>query len=313
MTTSNKKKFRIQFLLVVGSFLTAYACFSLLPNVFEIWNSQAIDQLFTFRASSDKYRLPYNRTVAYVDFNNTSIRRLNHLFLDRSHYAQAIRNLKAMRVSAMVFDFIFAGRLTKGDDDAFIRETKAAGNVYFGMAFELGNGDQAQVSQPIPAKTLSYLDRTKWNVTVSGNPETLHVGSNPVITFYDLASVSRGLGSLSVKFDPDGVLRRVPLLVRYQNGYYPLLPLRVTCDYLGVPPKKIILHPGKHIILRDAKKPGQETARDIVIPIDQYGNMIVNFMGPGAAWIITALRIYSWPLTIAMIWRCGAKNSRVEF
>jgi hypothetical protein len=71
LTTSNKKKFRIQFFLILGSFLAAYLCFSLLPNVFKIWNSQAIDQLFTFRASSDKYRLPYNKTVAYVDFNNT--------------------------------------------------------------------------------------------------------------------------------------------------------------------------------------------------------------------------------------------------
>jgi CHASE2 domain-containing sensor protein len=68
--------------------------------------------------------------------------------------------------------------------------------------------------------------------------------------------------------------------VRYQDGYYPLLPLRVTCDFLGVPPQKVVLHPGKHIILRDAKKPGDKNAHDIVIPIDQNGNMIVNFVGP---------------------------------
>jgi adenylate cyclase len=279
LTTSNKKA-RIQFFLVLGSFLAAYLCFSLLPNVFEIWNSQDVDQMFSFRASSDKFRLPYDKTVAYVDFNNSSIRQLNHLFLDRSHYAQVIRNLKTMRVSAMVFDFIFAGRLTKGDDDAFIRETKAADNVYFGLAFELRKSDQESRPQPIPDRTGSYLDRTSWNITVIGDPKTLLVGENPVITFYELASVSRGLGSLSVKFDPDGVLRRVPLLVRYGDAYYPLLPLRVACHYLSVPPEKVVLHPGKHIILRDARKPGDAPPRDIVIPIDQNGNMIVNFVGP---------------------------------
>jgi hypothetical protein len=66
------------------------------------------------------------------------------------------------------------------------------------------------LKQPIPAQTESYLDQTKWNVTVTGNPEALYVGENPVITFIDLTSASRGLGSLSVEFDPDGVLRRVP-------------------------------------------------------------------------------------------------------
>jgi adenylate cyclase len=279
LTTSNKKT-RIQFFLILGSFLAAYLCFSLLPNVFEIWNSQVIDQLFSFRASSDKFRLPYDKTVAHIDFNNSSIRKLNHLFLDRSLYAQVIRNLKTMRVSAMVFDFIFARRLTKGDDDAFIGATKAADNVYFGVAFELRKSDQESRKQLIPAQTASYLDRTSWNITVNGNPETLLIAENPVITFYELAGVSRGLGSLSVKFDPDGVLRRVPLLVRYEDGYFPLLPLRVACDYLSVPPEKVVLHPGKHIILRDAKKPGDETARDIVIPVDRHGNMIVNFVGP---------------------------------
>lgn len=280
MTIRIKKKARFQFFLILGSFLAAYLCFALLPGIFEIWNSRAVDQLFAFRASSDKFRLPYDKTVAYVDFNNSSIRKLNHLFLDRSHYAQVIRNLKTMRVSAMVFDFIFASRLTKGDDDAFIRETKAAGNVYFGMAFELRESDQESRKQPISPQTASYLDRTGWDVTVTGNPQTLPVGENPVITFFELAGASRGLGSLSVKFDPDGVLRRVPLLVRYGNGYYPLLPLRVTCDYLNVPPQKVVLHPGKHLILRDAKKPGDKASHDIVIPIDEKGNMIVNFLGP---------------------------------
>jgi adenylate cyclase len=75
-------------------------------------------------------------------------------------------------------------------------------------------------------------------------------------------------------------LRRVPLLVRYQEAYYPLLPLRAACHYLNVTPEKILLHPGKHIILRDAKKPGDEAPHDIVIPIDQKGNMIINFVGP---------------------------------
>jgi adenylate cyclase len=280
LTTGSKKKIRIQILLVIGSFLVTHLCFALLPSVFEIWNSQAVDQLFTFRASSDKYRLPYDRTVAYVDFNNTSIQQLNHLFLDRSHYAQAIRNLTSMGVAAQLFDYIFAGRLTKGDDDAFIRETKASGNTYFGVAFELREDHQPQPKQQIPSKTQSYLDQTKWHVKVAGNTDALYVGENPLITFYDLATASRGLGSLSVKFDPDGVLRRVPLLVRYQEAYYPLLPLRAACHYLNVTPEKILLHPGKHIILRDAKKPGDEAPHDIVIPIDQKGNMIINFVGP---------------------------------
>jgi class 3 adenylate cyclase len=121
---------------------------------------------------------------------------------------------------------------------------------------------------------------TKWNIQVDSATNNLfYVGKNPLITYTELAQASRGLGSLSVKFDLDGVLRRVPLLVRYENAFYPLLPLRVACDYLQVPPEKILVTPGDSILLKDAKPP-HSAPRDIRIPIDAHCNMIVNFMGP---------------------------------
>ena len=67
--------------------------------------------------------------------------------------------------------------------------------------------------------------------------------------------------------------------MRYKKAYYPLLPFRVICDYLNVPPEKILIKPGRHIILSDAKKPGDETPYDIEIPIDAKGNIIINYIG----------------------------------
>jgi adenylate cyclase len=266
--------------LILGSFLAAYFCFLLLPNVFEIWNAQAVDQLFVLRSSSTKFQPSYDNTIVHVDLNNTSIQQLDNLYLNRSHYAQVIRNLASMRVSAQVFDFIFASRKSRENDSVFIHATEAAGNVYFGLAFELWQKEQPRRRRPEKAIGALYLDQTKWNVSVEGDLGGLYVGENPLITFSDLAFASRGLGSISVKYDPDGALRRVPLLVRYKQSFYPLLPFRVICNYLDVPPERIMLHPGKHIILRGAKSPGDDTPHDIVIPIDEKGNMIINYVGP---------------------------------
>ena len=279
MTISNERKLRTPLLLILGSFLAAHFCFLLLPNVFEILNARVIDQLFILRSSWKKFQPSYDNTVVHLDLNNTSIQRLNELYLNRSHYAKVVRNLSSMRVSAQVFDFIFASRKSDENDRELIDAVKEAGNVYFGLAFELREEDQKRQTQPEQSENLSYLDWTKWDLASEGDSDTLYVGDNPLITFPDLASASRGLGSLSVKFDRDGVLRRVPLLVRYKEAYYPLLPFRVICDYLDVPPEKIFLKPGKHIILDDAKKPGDETSHDIVIPIDEMGNMIINYIG----------------------------------
>ena len=276
MTTSNKRTLRILLLLILGSFLVAHLCFLLLPNVFEVLNARATDQLFILRSSWKKFQPIYDNTVVHLDLNNTSIQRLNDLYLNRTHFAQVVRNLSSMRVSSQVFDFIFASRKSEKYDRVLIDAVKEADSVYFGLAFELlENVQKSQTPSEISAE-FSYLDQTKWAVTLEGESSTLLVGDNPLITFPDLAFASRGLGSLSVKFDRDGVLRRVPLLVRYREAFYPLLPFRVSCNYLGVPPENIVIKPGKHIILKDAKKPGDENPNDIKI----FDSIIVNFQKP---------------------------------
>ena len=121
----------------MAAFLAAHLCFWFLPNVFEIWNSQTVDQLFIFRSGSEHLRPPYDPAVVHLDFNNTSIERLKNLYLNRLHFAQLVRNLKSMQVAAQVYDFIFAAKINEQDDLELIQAVKEAGNAYFGLALEL--------------------------------------------------------------------------------------------------------------------------------------------------------------------------------
>jgi adenylate cyclase len=280
LTTGNKKHIKITFFLILISFFAANLCFWLLPGVFETWNAQTVDQLFVLRSNWNRFRPCYNNKIVHIDLTNTSIKRLENQYFNRSHFAKVIGNLSKMNVSAQVYDFIIAARKNALNDKALIKAVNDSANVYFGLAFKLSKQREAKKQQHGYSKDILYLDQTKWQVVVESTSESFYNGSNPLLTFYELARTSKGLGSLSIKFDPDGVLRRAPLLVRYNDAYYPILPFKVICDYLHVPPDKIIVKPGKHIILKNAKKPGDLAAHDIVIPIDQHGNMIVNFIGP---------------------------------
>ena len=279
MTTNNLTKFRTPVLLIIFSFIAAHLCFQLVPNVFEVWNAQIVDQFFILRSKLERFRPHYDNTVVHIDFNNSSIERLNTPYLNRSHFAQLVRNLASMEVAAQVYDYIFASKLNEKNDVALIMATREAANAYFGLALELRPPGQPQRKKPEPSKSREYVAQTSWLVSVPEEKGELYVGENPLATYPELAFGSRGLGSLSVKFDRDGVLRRVPLLVHFEKAYYPLLPLRVICDYLQVPPDKIELKPGQHIILQDAKKPSSDISHDILIPIDRQGNMIVNYVG----------------------------------
>ncbi len=276
----NNNKLRTSILLIIGVFLASHLCFRIMPNVFGIWNNQAIDQLFVYRASSEDLKPEYHNQVVHIDLNNYSIQQLDKHYLDRSYFAKLINNLNSMQVSAQIYDFIFAAHLNKENDQQLFQATENARNVYFGVAFELLETQHTKKNKPELQNHIPYLDQSKWSLKVEGDKHRFYSTQNPLITFSDLAFVSRGLGSLSIKFDNDGVLRRVPLIVSYGDDYYPILPFRVICDYLDVPTNKLLIKPGESITLQDAQFPDKKERQDIVIPIDKQGNMIVNYIGP---------------------------------
>ena len=230
------------------------------------------------RSSIAALKPPYDGTVVHVDLNDTAIHQLKTYYVTRSQYGQLIRNLAGMRVAAQAYDLIFAAGTSHEDDQAIIEATREAGNVYLGMAFTFGLQGGAPPNRTVP-EIREYLDDTSWAVKVVGNGDGLYSGTKPLITFPPLARSSKGIGFLSLKTDRDGVIRRIPLLIRYEGGFYPSLPFRLVCDYLGVAPEKITIKPGSYIRLEDAKVPGGPL-RDLFIPIDRNGAMIINFIGP---------------------------------
>jgi adenylate cyclase len=274
-----KRKTGATIVLVVLSFAVSQLCFMALQDLFESWNAQAIDRLFKFRSASERFRPAYDDAIVHVDLSNTTIQQLSNFYLNRSHYAQVIRNLASMRASAQMYDFIFAARTDESQDSALIHAASEAGSAYFGMAFELSERGAERQKGPRDETVRRYLDATDWSIDTVEGPGDFYIGTNPLITFPDLAGSSRGQGFLSIKPDRDGVFRRAPLLVKWNGGYYPSLPFRIACDYLGVSPDRILIDPGRSITLKDARRPGGPV-HDIVIPIDRRGNMTINFIGP---------------------------------
>ena len=75
----------------------------------------------------------------------------------------------------------------------------------------------------------------------------------------DLANSAKSTGHINLVPDIDGKFRRVPLFIRYKGALYPYISMKAACDYLGISDK------------------------DIMIPLDDRSNMIVNFSGKWGA------------------------------
>lgn len=285
LITRKKNRLRTIPIILLFSFVGVHFVFFIFPGLFEIWNARTTDSLFLFRSSSKHFKAPYNENIVHLDLTDSSVERLGSFYLNRSHHAQVISNLSRMNVAAILYDFIFATPRTDKEDKELIEAARSAGRVYFGMAFLLQETDK---NLPGKAKTESisrrekrrYLDMTKWRLQVKGDADQILRGTDAIITFPALASVSKGLGFLSLNVDRDGVYRRMPLIVRHGGAFYPSFAFRAVCEYLSVAPEQIIVEPGVSITLRSAKKPNDTSAHDIKIPIDRQGNMIIDFIGP---------------------------------
>ncbi len=265
-------------IILVSALLFGHLLFGLLPSVFETWNAQAFDQLFVLRAAEFPSRIPYDSTIVHVDETDSTVQALTGSYLTRQQYAQVARNLGELKTSLQIWDYIFRAPASPEEDQYFFDSNRKAGNAYYGLAFSLLNEPPA-VRPPRPEADWEYLSRTKWYVRMEGDPRTMYVGGNPILTFPEFASSARGLGYLSLRIDRDGVFRRAPLLVRYEDAYYPSFAFRAVCDYLHVTPDRVVVRPGTSIILEGACRPGGEP-HDITIPVDARCNLTINFVGP---------------------------------
>jgi adenylate cyclase len=279
LTISSERRTAAVILLIVASFAVIQLLFWALPGVFEPWNAQTVDQFFLFRSAVPSFRPAYDSTIVHVDISDRSFDQLESSYLNRFQYSRVVRNLGEMKTALQIWDFILPAKTNRAEDSAFVESVAAAGNAYFGLGFNITGQSLSSQTAARVTRVADYLASTTWNIRVDGNADDLPLAHQAKTTFYDLAAASRGLGFLNVDFDRDGVYRRAHLLFRYGNGFYPSFAFRAACDYFGVSPDRVVLKPGKNVTLRDARRLGG-TPRDIIIPIDRTGAMVVNYIGP---------------------------------
>ena len=276
MTTSKKRRVASAGLLIAASFCLSHLLFWVFPDAFDSWNRQTVDRLFLVRAAL--HPPAYDSLILHVDIANSTIKKLNFYF-PRRYYGDVVNVLKRMNCSAAAFDIIFARKMQGDDDSILVSSTKAFGQAYYPVAFSLE--DTTVNRETVSSEVVHFLDSTSWTLDAKDVGDFYKAGAT-LLTWNDLANAARGIGFISVEPDADGVFRRVPLLIRYGNKFYPSMAMRLVCDYLHVTPDRITVRGGRSITLGGAQLQGGST-RDIVIPIDSRGNMLINWIGDWSA------------------------------
>jgi adenylate cyclase len=110
-----------------------------------------------------------------------------------------------------------------------------------------------------------------------------------IIPIVPLAEASYSLVSANFEPDPDGTVRRLPTaLVRLDDRdinaggagrLLPSLSLAVALAALDVQVGRIDIRSGREIFVPDALVPGEAQRRDLSIPVDRRGHMLINWCG----------------------------------
>lgn len=274
MNIRNKNKTAI-FIIIISSFLLSFLLFFVFQNFFNIWNIQVNDLLFKikYKVKGKEKTSPY---IIHLDVNDSILEKYKPLINDRALFVDIIDVLNKANVNSIIFDIIFEGNKNEYYDTKLVEAAKKSKKVYcpiipvFSEYRNINKPDIKKEDNEILKKSLIYP-------IIKNKGEPLEAYSF-ISTFHELAVQSKGIGYVSITSDIDGVYRRLPLLCGYKNGYFLSLPFRAACDYLKVNYSDIEVVFGKKITLKNAKFPsGLE--KDIEIPIDKQGRMIINYAG----------------------------------
>jgi len=114
----------------------------------------------------------------------------------------------------------------------------------------------------------------------AGEPQVLMQVRNPYRTQAPIELLGRAaaaFGHVVVRRDRDGVVRRLPMLVRWQNRVVPQLALRVAADVMGLDLQRMQVRAGTLSI------PTRE-GKTLRLYLDETGQTVLNWVRPSARW-----------------------------
>ena len=103
----------------------------------------------------------------------------------------------------------------------------------------------------------------------------------------DIIRASKGIGFANIFPGRDGIDRGMPLIMKYKGAYYPNIDLIVAMHYYGIGVEDVEIKIGKYIKLKNIPKEKMakpNNKREVIIPIDEFGSMDVNFIGSSGSY-----------------------------
>jgi adenylate cyclase len=224
---------------------------------------QLDDRVYDALLRHARLRAPSGR-VAMVDVDERSLARLGRWPWPRSRFALVLTRLQALGVRVVGLDMMFPEPDDGASNDVALATALAAGPSVIGHAFTFGAapGGAACVLHPLNAA------RVDASGVADGAPG-LFRASGVICSLPGLTRAAAASGFLNAAPDADRIVRRLPLLIAYDDGLYPSLALATFLRASGI----------REVTVRSAEDGLSLALDDLVVPLDPHGTMLLRFRG----------------------------------
>lgn len=193
--------------------------------------------------------------------------------LSRDVYVKLVDYIESYKPQSIAFDLMFVKSMKSnaGADNALINAFRKYDNLF--TAMNLDNQPQdLRIPPVLPTKLAVNLKNNSKNVNLDSQTY-----SNCRSILQGILDSTSNIGMINVSRAEDGILRRMPLVVKYQDKFYPQLGLKVGLQYLesreGLKINDLVIDKNSNMILGKRK-----------IFVDEDGSAILNWYGPTATY-----------------------------
>ncbi len=272
--------------LTIGLLVSIFNIFN--PSVVKSFDNKIKDYMFLARGVKKD-----SESVIIIDIDEKSLKELGQWPWSRYKVARLLENLTNAGVGVVGFDIVFAEEDQSSphkvlddlnieaenvpDYDAILNQTVMNTPTVLGYQFELEDKDYIKKEElNIPA---IIVERNK-----SAGEDMLINAKGTILNHKSLQESGYTSGFFNNIPDDSGIVRSVPMVIRYGDQLYPSLALEIIRASSGI--NKVFVN---------YSELGVENIQigDFKIPTDRHGRLIVNYRGPTKTFkYISALDIF---------------------
>jgi adenylate cyclase len=249
-----------------------------LLDKFELGVQDAELQLATSRRSPGD--------IAIVAFDEKSIHQYGPLPWPAEEMDSVVNAIAAHGAKVIAFDFVFTGERagrshaveqSLASEGPFRHAMAASSNIILGTFFDFAPEPTEFASSP----ALTELENHRLHQIVyleGASPSG--ADPPPIPQAYDVHTVAPGIvsaarsyGHLNLIPDADGIIRWMPLIVRFRDNLYSAFSIEVARAYSGDPPPQVRIARGRVDSL---------ALGNLLITTDEQGEMLIRYAGPRA-------------------------------